>query len=181
MARTPPTQNFFEFAGNLVTSEYWNEDVKGLNDFLSDRPMFRASCTTAASIPTGTNTPIPFDTNWIDTDSGHNTQVNNSRYTCQVSGIYWVKGCVAYTAAGVATRVACLIAKNGSPYLGGATFLNKLASDSIAISASGLIALFPGDYIEIWTAQISGGSLTLDQHLTGVTESDFNVLWLYLA
>lgn len=179
MARTVPGQTSLIAAGDIVLNEYWNENVKVLNDFLGNRPAFRGTSTTGTSIANSTWTPIPFNAHSLDTDSGHSPITNNTRYTCQVGGYYWMKGSSAYSNSGAqAARIDTSIAINGTIVPGSATFLNRLASQFGAFSASALYILNVGDYVEVWTRQINGGAISLTLDNGTFAEPDFNLIWI---
>lgn len=174
MARTVPSVAM-EQTGNLISAQLWNSGVKTVNDFLANRPGFRAMSTSGQSIPNNTWEAIQFDNVVMDTDGGHSASVNNQRYTCQVAGVYWVKGSIVWNPNTAAVcRTDTSIAKNGSTFAGSATFMERLVSEFSAYTASTLIRLNPGDYVELWV-----------RHFMGVTVSpspspppDFDVIWI---
>lgn len=179
MARTVPGQTTLVLAGDVVQNEYWNENVKTLNDFLGNRPAFRGTSTTGSSISNNVWTPIPYNNNSIDTDSGHSQTVNNTRYTSQVGGYYWIKGIVAFTSAvAQLVRVDTAVAINGTILPGSVLFQDRLTSQLGSFQASALYPLNVGDYAEIWVRQTNPGTnaLTLDNGSTA--EPDFNVVWI---
>lgn len=174
MSRATVVMPYYQ-TGNLVTSTLWNVGPKNFNDFFSNRPLFNGLCTTANSIADNTWTAIPFNSNSIDTDGGHNTAVNNTRYTSQYSAWYWVKGSVAFAPTGVASRFESAIAVNGSTYAGASEFVMKQASDLASCSASALVRLTAGSYVEIWCRQHTGGAVNLDATNTA---PDMNVMFV---
>lgn len=178
MARTVP--NFFTVnPGDPITSTYWNDNVVGVNGYLSNRPTFKGVCSTGPTIASSTNwTRIPLDTTLIDTDSGHSNTVNNSRYTCQVQGIYWTTGIVAFSSTGSAGRFDSVIAVNSTIIEGSGTFLTRLAATAQRQVASALVFLNVGDFVEIWGRQNSGANAVLDTGAAGTAEPAFNVMWI---
>ena len=178
MARTVPIVSNHS-PGDLVTAETWNLGPKALNDWFLNRPMYRGTGNLNQSIPNNSWTAIQFGLDLIDTDGGHT--VGGTRYTCQVQGWYWVKGGAAFNPTGVgnvACRIDTAVAKNGSPVVGSSQFLDKGNQLSCAQSASALVGLVPGEYVEIWVRQFTGISENLDPNSFS-TESDMNVVWLH--
>ncbi len=177
MARSFPVTTYSQ-DGGLVTSTLWNGGPKALNDFLSNRPTFRGTQGVATTVPNNTWTAIRMDQTLIDTDGGHNTIVNNTRYTCQVQGWYWVKGTIGWNGAGTIAfnRSDAAIAVNGNVIAGSATFLDWGPNQTGAFSASCLVFLVVGDVVEVWGRQQTGHSVFFDNNSTG-NMCDMN-LWL---
>src|SRR5690348_12981216 len=96
MARTVPV-SVQEAPGNFNTAALFNAQVKALNDFLTAPPVFSGYATTAQSIPNANAmTALNFDTEVLDSDGGHSTVTNTSRYTATVPGTYLVFGFVGW-------------------------------------------------------------------------------------
>lgn len=180
MARTIPSSTYAS-PGDLVTAQIWNNGTYTLNNWLSNRPMFRGRGQLNQSIANNTWTAVQYALNMVDTDGGHNTVVNNSEYVAQVDGWYWVKGCVAWNPSGVsnvACRIDTAIAVNGAIIVGSAQFVDKGNQVNSSQSASAIVFMYQGDYVELWTRQGTGASQSLDNNAFG-SESDLNVLWIY--
>lgn len=179
MARVVPTTTY-EAPGVLVTAGVWNNGPKALNDWLINKPMSRMLGNLNQSVTSGAWTAIQLAATISDTDGGHSITVNNTRYTCQVAGWYWVKGIAAINPTGAgngASRIDTALAKNGTIWVGASEFLDKGANVNSAQQASGLVQLAVGDYLEIWVRQFTGVSVLLDPNTFG-TESDLNLLWV---
>lgn len=146
-------------SGQLITGALWNAGPYALGNFLLNVPMFRGRQNTSQSIANGTYTALNLDVTDVDTDSGHSNVTNNTRYTCQVAGWYWVEGYVAFPAGGSSGRLVCAVAKNGTYVTASEQFLER-TSDLQSCSASALVQLSTGDYVEIWGQQGSGVSLS---------------------
>ena len=115
------------------------------------------------SIPNGTATAMAYDTEFYDTDSFHNTGVNNSRITIPSGkgGYYLVQGYTQYASNATGNRTTS-IRKNGSTIL--LQNLNSVQPEAsrsmnIAIAYVGNFAV--ADYIELFCVQNSGGSLNV--------------------
>lgn len=180
MARTVPVTTY-EVPGNLVTSELWNLGPKALNDFLSNRPAMVATDNLTQTIANNTWTPINYGTNYLDTDGGHNVSTNSQMFFAQVAGWYWVRASVSINPSGVgnvACRMDTAIAKNGSIWIGSAQFLDKGTNTNSAQQASALVSLNPGDRVELWLRQNTGGNITTDTGTVGINNG-MSVVWVH--
>lgn len=147
-------------AGDITTAALLNSSLRDGVNFLTTVPQLVCSQQTPQSIA---NTPSPFaaiafDTNTVDTYSGHSTVTNNSRYVSQLGGWYFVIGQVAFAANATGVRVAQLWA-NG---VGGPAEVQGAAGPSAnntQIQVSGLVFLSAGSYVELRVYQASGGAL----------------------
>lgn len=54
---------------------------------------------TSTSIPNNTQTIVPFATEIVDTDGGHDTVTNNGRYTFPIKGLYLITSRIAWSAS----------------------------------------------------------------------------------
>jgi hypothetical protein len=181
MGRLVPTTTY-EAPGNLDTASVWDTGPKALNDWLANRPAFKTSVGTPSSVASGVWTAVPFSTTDLDTDGGHNTVTNNSRYVVQVPGVYWAKGCVGWNSTGIGnnqSRFNTAIAVNGVILRGAAQFAWKQTNDNAATLASGVAVLSTGDYVEVWGLQTTGTSIYFDNGSTG-TACDLSLFWVHL-
>ena len=156
-ARTLPvtaTKN----TADLITGSLWNAGPKALGDFMLTVPIFRGRQGTTQNIANGTWTALSLDVTDVDSDSGHSNVTNNSRYTCQVPGWYWVEG---YFALGIyaQARFTAGIRKNGVSVPGSAQSTIKLG-DLQSISASTVVQMAVNDYVEVWGWQSVGSTIT---------------------
>lgn len=106
-------------------------------------------------------TPILFDLEQFDTDGMHSTTVNAGRFTCLQAGVYECIGNVvlATTAGAIAAWM-----------LNGATFHGLSGHAAVVgstwVSASTIIQLAPGDYVEFAVFQSSGGLVNISASAT---------------
>ncbi|MFE9127107.1 hypothetical protein ACFYOF_17080 [Streptomyces sp. NPDC007148] len=159
MARSVPTVAS-EVPGNFLTGALWNAGPKALGDWSTSQPIFIGYQSTVQSIPNNAWTSFTIDTEILDSDGGHSTTTNTSRYTATVPGVYLVFGTSGYVSNTTGLRRA-RIALNGSPVIGAG-----MGSDTHA--ASGAIGEFVGslvpmngttDFVEVQGYQTSGGAL----------------------
>lgn len=153
--------------GDVVTAAMMNANVRDAVNFLAAPPLFVGYQTAAQSIGANTWTAITLDTTQYDGYSGHSNTVNNSRYTAQVAGWYFVFG-MAALAAGTGTRYAAIY-RNGiaiDPFP--ASSMGAAPSVNLEY-ALGLMDLAVGDYVDLrayTTAAVStsvapGGQLSM--------------------
>lgn len=143
---------------DLITGALWNAGPKALGDFLLGPPIFRGRQAAAQSLTSGTWSALALDTTDVDSDSGHSNVTNNSRYTCQVAGWYYVEGYFATGSGGTAARFDCSIAKNGTIVGASAQFLLR-QNDLQALMSGTLVQLAVGDYVEVWGRHNSGAGV----------------------
>lgn len=149
--------------GDVITQTLLN----GIRDGLTwgqNPPLFVGTQSSAQSIPTGSWNSLAFNSNVIDTYSGHSTTVNNSRYVGQQPGYYAVGGCTAFAANATSFR-AVSVALNGTIVKGSVSWwVTADPGDGIAIPVPVTVVFLNGstDYVELKTAQSSGGALNTD-------------------
>lgn len=143
---------------DLITGALWNAGHKALGDFMLNPPIFRGHQSSAQTTVSGTWAVISLNATDVDSDSGHSNGVNNSRYTCQVAGWYYVEGYFALASSGNTGRLQCAIAKNGTIVPASPQFLMYQAALQ-ALMAGTLVQLAVGDYVEVWGLQNTGANL----------------------
>lgn len=145
--------------GQLVTAALMNSNIQALGNFVLAPPLASTYGSLGQSIPNNTLTPVLFDTNVLDSDSGHSTTTNTSRYVCQVVGTYLIFGALAFASNATGARNATA-AKNGTvvSYIQGQIPAN--AATTTTTPYIGILPLAAGDYVEVWALQSSGGSLS---------------------
>jgi len=156
-ARTVP-RSAQKSSGQLITGALWNAGEWALGNFLLNVPMFRGRQSAAQTTADNVWLAMSLDVTDVDTDSGHSNSVNNSRYTCQVPGWYYVEGYFALASGGNLSQFECAIAKNGSIVVGSPQFLLHQV-DLQSLMAGSLVQLAVGDYVETWGRQHTGGNL----------------------
>jgi hypothetical protein len=167
-----------EVPGNYVTGALWNANVKAAGDFLTGVPLFSAYAAAAQSVPNNVFTAMSLDTEVFDTDGGHSTVTNTSRYTCQVAGIYLLMGVAVLPASGAGTRGAA-IGLNGSTT--GIIGSEQLLAPSPAFATT--IAPTPtyqrlavGDYVSLLGWQNSGAAISTVT--VGAAMTSFTAQWV---
>ncbi|GAA3032062.1 hypothetical protein FHS39_002601 [Streptomyces olivoverticillatus] len=158
MARTVPT-SASAVPGQFITGALWNAQVKALNDFLTAPPVFSGYQTTAQSIPNATFTSFTLDTEVVDSDGGHSTTTNTSRYTATVPGTYLVVGTAGWSGATTGYR-RCRITLNGGVVPGAAVGTDATNAVLCGQSVTAIVVMNgTTDYVEVQGAQSSGAAL----------------------
>lgn len=186
MTRTVPSIAS-EVPGNFITSALWTSQVAGIMQWLvgsgnNGLPMFFGYQATSQSIATGaTGAAINIDTEVIDTDGGHSTVSNTSRYTCQVAGYYLLWGCTTWQNNATEQRVTTYT-KNGTNIVGGSQVQGPPVTSGHASVIPGTIVitqLAVGDYVEVWGGQLSGNPLSTQADVSTGKNCSFLCLWVH--
>lgn len=124
------------------------------------RPWFSLVQTAAQSLATGTDTRIFFDSEVADTDGGHSTTVNTSRYTCQTTGAYVLFGQTVFATNTTGGRYSYFLVNGSTRYWSDESSASNL--NATVLPVTGPIPLNAGDYVELGAYQNSGGGLLTD-------------------
>jgi len=147
-----------EVPGNFNTSALFNLVASAINYTLAP-VRFKAYSSTSQSIPSGTAViPLTLDTEVVDSDGGHSTTTNTSRYVCQTAGLYWVSGSVNFATNSSNTRTLQILYNSGG-VVGSAQQVAPAPNRGGSVFTSTLLQLNVGDYVEIAAWQDSGTSL----------------------
>lgn len=145
--------------GNFETAALWNAQVKALNDFLTAPPVFAGVQTSTQSVANNTPVALTIDTENLDSDGGHSTVTNTSRYTATVPGTYLVLGSVAWASNATGLRTA-QIKLNGTS-VRGSQIVSASVSGAQWCGQCWAVVTMNGttDFVEVWGNQTSGGTL----------------------
>lgn len=146
-------------AGHVITADEYNPVICELRQ------------TAAQSIPnSSTTTPVTFDTEDIDTDSGHSTSSNTSRYTAQRAARFQISGKVNFATNATGQRSAWW-SINGTQLAASQVDVPGNASvGPCLVLPTMTVLLAVGDYVEMIAFQNSGGSLnTASSSTAGLT------------
>jgi hypothetical protein len=153
-----------EVPGNFITSALWASQVTATMQWMMGNatngvPRFKGYAATTQPLASATtDTAINLDTEQWDSDGGHSTTTNPSRYTVQVAGQYHVVVVGSFPTNATGDRKLG-VNVNGAAAMGSVT---QQAAPS-AHSWSGCVAvdlsLNVGDYVEMTMWQTSGVSL----------------------
>lgn len=129
---------------------------------------FFAKDGTIASLGSGNWTAVTFTTEVKDTNNGHSTSTNTSRYTCQVAGSYELYGGHRFAASSSGSRGA-RFSKNGTVITSSDNLIPATPGGQMALSArTTQVDLIVGDYVELEAWQNTGGNIAIDDASFGV-------------
>lgn len=154
---TTPTQS----AGSPLTATLWNTVVRDLGIFLLGVPKAVLRQSVTQSVPTSTWTSVLFDVEDYDSDSGHSTSTNTSRYTVQTAGTVRLGGGTAYAINATGARL-CRWCVNGTAVNASATGVASFGTvlNTLTAAMARDVQVSVGDYIELQTWHNSGGALS---------------------
>lgn len=159
---TIPTMHTFT-VGEVATAANLNNNTVSAFAFLTAPPLCSLRQTTGQSLPNvSTSTALLFDTEDIDTDNGHSTSSNTSRYVSQTAGWYTVAGAFQIV-SGAGNRRGGWWFVNGAK-LNASQFFFPVASAGSPIGMAPVKKVFlnVGDYIELFAYQDVGSPQTCD-------------------
>lgn len=129
--------------------------------FADNFPTAYLTQSSAQGITTGSGFTqvVAFNSSSEDNWSGHSNVTNNSRYTCQVPGLYSIISQITYTnTTGLLVR-AIQVQKNGTGIVGSQGYNQSYSNNFLTVNTTALARLNVGDYVETGTWQNSGGTL----------------------
>lgn len=159
--------------GGFLTSALWNGQVRDSVSFLTDPPRFIGYQTSAQSLGSGTTyTSLNLDSEVLDTEGGHSTSTNTSRYTAVYAGLYQVSYTASFPTNATGNRSIRLVV-NGAAITGNGGCVVELpactGSNSWVGAGAALVYLGVGDYLEMQAWQNSGATLALNTTNTGLS------------
>jgi hypothetical protein len=161
VATIPTVPN--EAPGNFNTAALWNANILGGIGYLLAPVRFKGYSSTVQSVTSGTTIgALTLDTEVYDSDGGHSTTTNTSRYTVQTPGLYHVGGSVCLNASPVTatgTRTICVLL-NGVVVLGSMVQAPASSVNGTTVQTATDVQCAVGDYIEIACWQNSGVTMS---------------------
>lgn len=148
----------------------------GAATLLQTPPVFYATQTAAQSIANTTFVPLTWPSEVVDSNNGHSTSSQTSRYVCQQAGWYSVGGVVNYVTQNQTGIRAALLYKNGTEYGGGSAQILPTASQTRVVTPTVLMQLAVNDYVELVAYQSSG--VTTSTEGAATTGSSFSVFFI---
>ena len=113
------------------------------------------------SIANSTVVYLAFDSERYDTDTMHDTAVNNSRITFTTAGKYHVFANIRFASNAVGRRQVLLELNRSGVYVA-AEYLDASVNTITVIGVGGVYNFAANDYIEVAVVQGSGGALNVD-------------------
>lgn len=128
-------------------------------NLLADRPFARLIQTTAQSIANNTLATIQFNNETLDSNGGHDNTTNNTRYTFQRAGKYFIAGTAVFVANATGYRAASWML-NGIHVSGSEGSIPAVNGVPTAVHAQTTeINVVAGDFLELRAVQTSGAAL----------------------
>lgn len=164
-------------AAEALTSTRLNTNISDVLTFLSNPPGLEMSQTVGQSFSSSStpSTGVTFTSEDNDPYGMHSNSVNTSRVTAIYSGIYCAGATTAFVASATGSRGG-LWAVNGTALNGSFCWIpangSGFTATPIAIKS---FFLNVGDYVELWAAQTSGGSLNTS--VVGTERSHITLFW----
>lgn len=159
MARTVPVIAS-QSPGNFLTGALWNASVKALGDYLTGKPMFFGYQVTGQSVANATFVSATIDTEVIDTEGGHSTTSNTSRYVFQVPGWYRLDGVGVFATNSTGIRGTKFLKNGGTTVIGSENVIPATSNFLSITPTTGWVQAAVGDYVELQVYQSSGGALS---------------------
>ncbi|MBT2213454.1 hypothetical protein [Actinomadura sp. NEAU-AAG7] len=144
-----------------------NGYVRDAFTYLLNPPSVRATETAGTSAANNANVVVPWGgESWDTTGDMHNTSSQTSRIVAPDPGIYVVTVFVRWVTNATGIRTINLRMNAGGNPAGGTTLLSANAGALSGVQTphivSRQIVMDPGDYVETFISQSSGGTLALD-------------------
>jgi hypothetical protein len=138
-------------------------------------PSASAYHSTTQSLTSGSATALNMNSERYDTDEGHSTSTDTSRYTVSVPGVYQLGAAVEFAANATGDRRLAL-------RLNGSTIIAEQATRATAsgvtrVAVARTWRLADGDYVEAVATQDSGGSLNTGNATAG-TAQELSAVWV---
>jgi hypothetical protein len=177
----PPTPYNWN-VGDIASASLLNSQLYNLATFLLNPPYFfgyQASAT-AQSITSsgGTFYSVILDSEFADTEGGHSTTTNNTRYTCQIAGRYQADGAVTFANTSTAGFRAAKFLINGGTSVAGSETMSAASTFDTTVRASTDVYMNVGDYIELQCLQNSGGNLAITSNVSLDYVTHLRLRWI---
>lgn len=165
----------------ITAASDWNVVAGSVNHLGQADRAVMCTDTATTSVATATWQQMTFATDEYDTGGFHSTSVNTSRLTVPTGygGVYRITASVTWTQF-AGNGLFLQVRKNGATSTAAslaasmANFGSLFANGDPIVSLNGQLRLVAGDYIELYTAQNSGGALALK----GTTQAHrFGMTW----
>lgn len=147
-------------------------------NFLLNPPHCVMVATTSTSCANGVNQPIAFNTNIVDSYSGHSTSVNNSEYIAAVGGWYAISGQVAWATTNATNSRSSVWLVNGTAITAGDDNQTAVSTNRGPVVGAPTMEVFLniGDFLQLAGNQSSG--VTISTNAAG-SLSMVTVRWVH--
>lgn len=150
-------------AGEVVTAAFMNSNIRDGGNYFLAQPLASLRQNVVQSVPNNAWTAITFDTEDLDTDNGHSTSTNTSRYVAATAGWHLCTYDLSFVGNVTGRRGGRMRMNGADTGVGfgmGRVLMNTSSAFDAAVCGSGLLQ-FNGttDYVELMGFQDSGGAL----------------------
>lgn len=120
-------------------------------------PVFEGRQTIAQSIATNTPTAITLDVEDVDTDNGHSTSSNTSRYTVQTAGRFQVSGGVCYSFVNTTGVRSAEVWRNSSGINGAGVAVAPVNGSNTRVPTRTMtVSMVVNDFFEVFAFHLAG-------------------------
>lgn len=151
--------------GELVSASKLNSYLRDVISFYLNRPSAILTHSLTQSISDSTFTAVAFNTEVADTDGGHSTTTNTTRYVVQTAGTWRITANVPW-ATNAAGKRELFIRVNGATDWSSSA-ITAGSNVSLGMSVTDNIPLNVGDYVEAVVWQSSGAALNVTNAFHG--------------
>lgn len=150
-------------ATDTISLANYNALVATINQLIdrTDFPYVYLYHSGTQSIANATDTPVAFDSEISDPLLCHDPAVNTRITVPAGEGGTWLFTAYVEFAASATGQRKILLKFKGSQEMDATQVDAAAGSNATKLSATTLTALVPGDYLEVWVSQNSGGALNL--------------------
>ncbi|WP_242890287.1 hypothetical protein [Actinomadura litoris] len=159
---------------DLADEEVWDGTAWRLVGLTA--PYAILTATADQSLATATNASVAFDSEVVDSHNGHSTSSNNSRYTAPRAGLYRAYASVPWVNNTASGKFETWFRVNGTTEWSGSSTEKGTNNVTTISSASALLQLNAGDYVEVRVWQGTGGTRAIDHSYKGGPR--FEIHWL---
>lgn len=167
-------------SSELVTAAKLNTDIRDAFNFLMAPPRCVLRKSGQQTISSGVLTAVTWDTELIDSDGGHSTVTNNSRYVAQTAGWYHlIASMVFYQPTDVGFYETFFIKNADGSTRQSRSDVHAMSTDIVVVSTSGYMSLAVNDYVEAHVYQSSGADRSLESgNGSAIFPSSFEIRWV---
>jgi hypothetical protein len=181
LTRTTLTDDDGSGTTGTVLNNAWLQTVYDAIEGSIGKPRCQATHSTQQSIPSGTDTPVRFDTDVYDASLMHSSTSTSLDTRFSVpdgkGGAYYVGANIFFSVVpGPGQRVLAYLRKNGATRLSPYTGYHGSTVGVTAVFTGGVFELSTGDYVEAIAWQETGGALNLGNAAGGVNGSVFSIM-----
>lgn len=174
----PPTPYNWS-VGDIASASLMNAQVYNGLTFLLNPPLFFGYQATSQLVPNNAFTAALLDSETVDTEGGHSTTTNTSRYTFQRAGRYRYWGTAAFGSSSTGFR-GVKINLNGSTAVIGSEQLGlPISTFTDTVLTTGVLGpVSVGDYAELLIYQNTGNNFGTNANASFDYVTSMGLQWI---